>query len=95
MDGLKRGDFVTIAINGDYGKQRPALIVQSDLFAKTNTVTVLLVTSTIVDAKLFMVTVKQDKIHKISQVMIDKIMTVKRDKIGILLVKIMMNSLQK
>jgi mRNA interferase MazF len=30
---MKRGDFVTIALQGDFGKPRPALVIQSDLFA--------------------------------------------------------------
>ena len=30
---MKRGDLVTIALQGDYGKPRPALVVQSDLFS--------------------------------------------------------------
>lgn len=29
---MRRGDIVTIALQGDYGKPRPALIIQSDLF---------------------------------------------------------------
>ena len=27
---MKRGDLVTIAMPGDFGKPRPALIIQSD-----------------------------------------------------------------
>ncbi len=30
---MKRGDLVTIAVSGDYGKPRPALVVQADAFA--------------------------------------------------------------
>jgi mRNA interferase MazF len=48
-------------------------------------VTVLLVSSTLIDAPLFRVTVQPDKINnmqKPSQVMVDKAMTVKRDKLG-------------
>ena len=37
---MKRGDLVTVAVSGDYGKPRPALVVQSDLFAELPTVTV-------------------------------------------------------
>ena len=29
---IKRGDIVTCALSGDYGKPRPAVVVQSDLF---------------------------------------------------------------
>lgn len=82
---MNRGDFVTIAMQGDFGKPRPALVIQSDQFNEHATVTVLLVSSSLVDAPLFRVSVQPDKInnmHKLSQVMVDKAMTVKRDKLG-------------
>ncbi len=82
---MNRGNFVTIAMQGDFGKPRPALVIQSDQFNEHATVTVLLVSSTLVDAPLFRVTVQPDKINnmqKPSQVMVDKAMTVKRDKLG-------------
>jgi mRNA interferase MazF len=47
---MNRGDFVTIAMQGDFGKPRPALVIQSDPFNQHATVTVLLVPSTLVDA---------------------------------------------
>ncbi len=31
----RRGDLVTVALQGDYGKPRPALIIQFDFFALT------------------------------------------------------------
>lgn len=80
-----RGDFVTIAMQGDFGKQRPALVIQSDQFSEHATVTVLLVSSALVDAPLLRVTLQPDPgngLQKPSQVMIDKAMTVKRDKLG-------------
>jgi mRNA interferase MazF len=83
---MNRGDFVTIALQGEFGKPRPALIIQSDQFNAHATVTVLLVSSTLVDAPLFRVTVRPDPVNglqKPSQVMVDKSMTVKRDKLGI------------
>ena len=82
---MKRGDFVTIVMQGDFGKPRPALIVQSDQFSEHATVTVLLVSSTLIDAPLFRITVHPDTangLQKTSQVMVDKGMTVKRDKLG-------------
>lgn len=82
---MNRGDFVTIAMQGDFGKPRPALVIQSEQFNEHATVTVLLVSSTLVDAPLFRVSVQPDKINnmqKSSQVMVDKAMTVKRDKLG-------------
>ena len=47
---MKRGDLVTIAMPGDFGKPRPALIIQSDAFAETGTVTVLLISGTLAEA---------------------------------------------
>ena len=81
----RRGDFVTIALSGDFGKPRPALILQADQFTGTATVTVLLVSSTLVEAPLLRVTVHpnaQNGLRGPSQVMVDKAMTVKREKLG-------------
>jgi mRNA interferase MazF len=82
---MNRGEFVTIAMQGDFGKPRPALVVQSDQFNEHSTVTVLLVSSALVDAPLLRVTLQPDEangLQKPSQVMIDKAMTVRRDKLG-------------
>lgn len=82
---MRRGDFVTIAMQGDFGKPRPALVIQSDPFSEHATVTVLPVTSTLVAAPLLRIKVQpslESGLQKTSQVMVDKAMTVKRDKIG-------------
>ena len=82
---MKRGDFVTVAMQGDFGKPRPALILQSDRFDEHATVTILPVTSTLVDAPLFRITIEPsitNGLNKPSQVMVDKTMTVVKDKIG-------------
>jgi len=82
---VKRGDLVTIALSGDFGKPRPALIIQSDLFDQTGTVTVLLLSGTLVDAPLIRTTIEPtptNGLKKRSQVMIDKAMSVKRERIG-------------
>ena len=82
---MRRGDFVTIVIQGDFGKPRPALVIQADHFDEHATVTVLPVTSTLVAAPLFRITVRPDAgngLQKPSQVMVDKAVTVKRDKVG-------------
>ena len=34
LEGVRRGDLVTVATSGDYGKPRPALIVQADAYAE-------------------------------------------------------------
>lgn len=80
-----RGDFVTIAMQGDFGKPRPALVIQANQFGEHSTVTVLPVTSTLVAAPLLRITVQpsaDNGMQKPSQVMVDKAMTVKRDKVG-------------
>ena len=82
---MRRGDLVTIAMQGDFGKPRPALVIQSDQFDAHATVTVLLVSSTLIDAPLFRITVDptpENGLRSRSQVMADKAMTVRRDKVG-------------
>jgi|TARA_R110000751_G_scaffold19579_1_gene58444 mRNA interferase MazF len=82
---MKRGDLISVALQGDYGKPRPALVIQSDRFQETGTVTILLVSATLVDAPLIRLTVHpspMNGLHRISQVMIDKAMSVRRDKLG-------------
>lgn len=80
-----RGDIVTIATQGDFGKHRPALVIQANQFNEHSSVTVLPITSTIIAAPLLRISIKpssENGLKKNSQVMLDKIMTVKRDKIG-------------
>lgn len=82
---MRRGDFVTIAMQGDFGKPRPALVIQADPFDEHDTVTVLPMTSALVAAPLLRITVQPDAgngLQKPSQVMVDKAMTVKRNKLG-------------
>lgn len=85
MDRLKRGDLVIVTLPGDYGKPRPALIVQADLFNETHaSVTVVPVTSTLVDAPLFRLTLEPSPgtgLRSLSQLMVDKITTVSRARI--------------
>ena len=80
-----RGDFVTVALQGDFGKPRPALVIQSDQYDQHATVTILPVTGTLIAAPLFRITVQPSRgngLQKPSQVMVDKAMTVRRDKLG-------------
>jgi mRNA interferase MazF len=82
---VRRGDLVTVAMPGDFGKPRPALIIQADQFEATGTVTVLLISGTLVDAPLLRITVEpgpENGLRKPSQIMIDKAMSVKRDRLG-------------
>ena len=38
---VRRGDLVTVALQGDYGKPRPALVIQADQFADLGSVVIL------------------------------------------------------
>lgn len=82
---MKRGDLVTIALQGDPGKPRPALIVQSELFAEHPSVVILPVTSEIRDTPLFRITVEPNAENGLkvpSQIMVDKPQSVPAEKIG-------------
>ncbi len=83
---MRRGKFVTVATPGDYGKPRPALIVQSDLFADLPSVVICPLTSTIrTDADQFRIDVApsaQNGLRELSQIAIDKITVVPGLKIG-------------
>ena len=80
-----RGSLVTVALQGDYGKPRPALVIQSNFFAELPSVTILPITSEFRDAPLYRITVlptPASGLRVLSQIMIDKAQTVSRDKIG-------------
>ena len=80
----QRGDLVTISLQGDYGKPRPALIVQTDLLAELDSVVLCPVTSELRTAA-FRVTIEptaHNGLRALSQVMVDKLSTLPRSKIG-------------
>jgi mRNA interferase MazF len=82
---MRRGDFVTVAAPGDYGKPRPALVIQSDLFDELPSVTLCLVTSALRNAPIFRITVDpspENGLQRISQVQADKVMTMARERVG-------------
>jgi mRNA interferase MazF len=82
---MRRGDLVTVALQGDLGKPRPALVIQSDLFDTHPSVTILPVTSELRDAPLFRISVRPGGLNaltKPSQVMVDKPQSIAREKAG-------------
>ena len=82
---MRRGDLVTVALQGDLGKPRPALVIQSDLFDAHPSVTILPVTSELRTAPLFRISVNPSELNaltKPSQIMVDKPQSVAREKIG-------------
>jgi len=83
---MKRGDVVVVAAAGDYGKPRPAVVVQTDAFPQTHpSVVICQMTSDVVDAPDFRVTIEPNERNGLrirSQVMADKPVTVRRERIG-------------
>jgi mRNA interferase MazF len=83
---MRRGDLVTVAAMGDYGKPRPAVIVQTDAFPEAHaSVVVCQLTSDLADAPDFRVTVDpspENGLRIVSQVMADKPVTIRRERIG-------------
>jgi len=82
---MRRGDLVTVALQGDLGKPRPALVIQSDLFDAHPSVTILPVTSELRIAPLFRIALNPNELNglsKPSQVMVDKPQSISREKVG-------------
>ena len=83
---MRRGDVVIVAAAGDYGKPRPAVVVQTNAFPETHpSVVICQMTSDVVNAPDFRVTIEpteESGLHIRSQVMADKPVTVRRERIG-------------
>ena len=85
MGGLKRGDIVLAVAPGAYGKPCPAVVVQTDFANETHrSIVVCLMTSYIQEAPLFRLDVQPSEetgLNKKSQIMVDKIIVLPREKI--------------
>lgn len=82
---MRRGDLVTVDLQDNPGKPRPALVIQSDLFDIHPSVTILPVTGELRDAPLFRILLnptEQNGLTKPSQVMVDKPQSIARNKVG-------------
>ena len=81
----RRGDLVIVAAPGDYGKPRPAVIVQSGAIPESHaSVVICQITSELAEAD-FRITIEpgpQTGLRVRSQVMADKPVTVRRERIG-------------
>ena len=81
---MLRGDLVIAAMQGDHGKPRPALVIQSDLF-ELETVTVLpLVSSQLVPAltRIDIEPTPANGLQAVSQIVVHRPSTLRRDKVG-------------
>nr|MBB5291837.1 mRNA interferase MazF [Brevundimonas basaltis] len=69
---------------GDYGKVRPAVVVQSDIYADHTSVTVAMMTTTLTELDDIRITIEPDPTNGLrdtSQVLGDRVQTVRRDRI--------------
>jgi mRNA interferase MazF len=82
---VKRGDIVLAVAQGDYGKPRPAVIVQSDLFNATHaSLLVCLLTTELIDAPLFRLPITPtapNGLREPSQIMVDKLLALPRNRL--------------
>ena len=82
---MSRGDLVIVAAPGDYGKPRPAVIVQSDAIPESHaSVVICQMTSELAEAD-FRITIEpgpETGLRARSQVMADKPVTIRRERIG-------------
>jgi mRNA interferase MazF len=82
---MKRGEVWTVSGAGYAGKPRPSVIVQSDQMDAFASVTVCSFTTDATELPLFRILVQPDAsngLHEPSRVMVDKITTVHKSKVG-------------
>jgi mRNA interferase MazF len=84
---MRRGDIWTVAGGRNYaGKPRPAVILQDDSFDATDSITICAFTSDETEAPLFRLPVEPNErngLRVASRLMVDKITTVPRSKVGV------------
>lgn len=82
---MRRGEIWTAAGSGYAGKPRPVVIIQDDRFDATASVTVCAFTTDPTEAPLIRLPVEPDEVNGLrdrSSLMVDKITTVPRSKLG-------------
>lgn len=83
---VSRGDIVVVSAPGEFGKPRPAVVVQTDLLNPTHaSIAVCLLTSDLVDAPLFRIAVgpsPKNGLRARSQIMADKVVALGRRRLG-------------
>jgi mRNA interferase MazF len=82
---VRRGDLVIVSASRDCGKPRPAVVIQSDWLRATDSVLVALLTSALADAPLYRLPIEPSAANGLkapSQVMVDKIVAMPREKCG-------------
>ncbi|KJV81672.1 pemK-like family protein [Rickettsia hoogstraalii str. RCCE3] len=85
---IKKGYIVACVISRDYGKPRPAVVVQSNLYKNHLSITVCPLTTDLIDAPTFRLLLTPTKLnglnlesHIMVHIMVDKISAIRSDKI--------------
>ena len=84
---MRRGDLVTVAAPGDFGKPRPAVIVQADALTHADfpSVVLCILSSRSMDTPAFRICLEPtaaNGLHQPSQIMVDKLLTVPRTRLS-------------
>jgi mRNA interferase MazF len=82
---VRRGDIVTAVFAGAYGKPRPAVLMQDDAFEALPSATVLPITGDLRDLPVIRIDIgvgPESGLRRPSQVMVDKIQTIPRTRLG-------------
>jgi mRNA interferase MazF len=84
--GIARGDVVTVVLASEYGKPRPAVVVQSDLFLSMESIVVVPLTTDLrPNSVLFrkrIIPSTGNGLQLESEMMVDKISAIPRAKVG-------------
>jgi len=82
---MRRGDVVVVALSGDYGKPRPAVVVQSDAVPTPVSVFVCPLTTSVKPSEVLRVLLEPtegNELRQRSQMMVDKTSPARRDQCG-------------
>jgi mRNA interferase MazF len=83
---MRRGEVWTVSGGKDYaGKPRPVVIVQDDSFDATDSITICAIATDLTEAPLFRLPVEPSErngLRSSSRLMVDKITTVPKSKVG-------------
>jgi mRNA interferase MazF len=96
---MRRGDVVTVAAWGDYGKPRPGVIVQTDAFPATHaSVVICRITSALSDTPDFRVSLDPSDANGLRvqyEVMVDNPVTLRRARVGRIIGRLPMDDVRR
>ena len=83
---MKRGDVIVVALQGDLGKPRPAVIIESDRLASTENILICPGTSHLVEGveprRLLILPTQENGLREPTQFQIDRLVAPRRTKCG-------------